>query len=380
VFEWSADCNGDGVVDYGQITSGQFEDVNADGVLDICQRIDRLVPAQYPTIQAAVNAANDGDTIRIAPGVYNERVLIDGRAVALRGQIGKAAQTIIDAASFDGGAVDISGVSNRSQLGLSDLTLTHSSVPGISRAGLRYSGPLNAALVVERCIIRNNYSTNDNAGGAFLLGRVEFHDCAFIDNRTGNHGSAVYAYDLCPVMLVRCSFRDHTTGSGLFYARNNASITVSNCVIRNANVLCSGTTGTTTFSNNRGCLIGTAGGSGFVDAAGNNWNSCPDCDSDGQTDLEEFIFGAVDCNGNGIPDACDVSSGVATDFNGNGILDECECPPDIDSNGVVDGSDLAIVLGSWGPAQPGSTADVVRDGQVNGADLALLLANWGPCQ
>ena len=377
----AADCNANLIPDSCDIAAGTASDINGDGIIDACQSpTDRHVPSQYSTIQAAVNASLSGDTIRIAPGIYNERVLMEGRAVALRGEVGKAAQTIINAAASDGGAVDISGVTTPSQLGISDLTLTHSSVPGISRAGLRYGGPLNAPLVVERCILRNNYSTNDNAGGAYLLGRVEFYDCAFIDNRTGNHGSAVYAYDNCPVTLVRCSFRDHTTGSGLFYARNNASVTVSNSVIRNANVLCSGTTGTTTFSGNRGCLIGTVGGSGFVNGGGNNWTSCADCDGDGQPDLEELILGVADCNGNGIPDPCEISAGTATDFNGNGVLDGCECPADIVADGTVNGSDLATVLGAWGPAQAGSIADVVRDGQVNGADLALILANWGPCK
>jgi hypothetical protein len=35
--EWSADCNSDGIVDYGQILQGQLADTNADGVPDICQ-------------------------------------------------------------------------------------------------------------------------------------------------------------------------------------------------------------------------------------------------------------------------------------------------------------------------------------------------------
>jgi hypothetical protein len=37
VLEWSADCNSDGIVDYGQILQGQLADANADGVPDICQ-------------------------------------------------------------------------------------------------------------------------------------------------------------------------------------------------------------------------------------------------------------------------------------------------------------------------------------------------------
>lgn len=57
-------------------------------------------------------------------------------------------------------------------------------------------------------------------------------------------------------------------------------------------------------------------------------------------------------------------------------------PPD----GVVDGADLAILLGEWG-ANPGSPADLVNsntfapppDGVVDGADLAILLGAWGDC-
>lgn len=37
VFEYSSDCNGDGIVDYGQILTGQFADSNANGVPDICE-------------------------------------------------------------------------------------------------------------------------------------------------------------------------------------------------------------------------------------------------------------------------------------------------------------------------------------------------------
>jgi hypothetical protein len=37
VVEWSSDCNGDGIVDYGQILDGTFEDVNSNGVPDTCE-------------------------------------------------------------------------------------------------------------------------------------------------------------------------------------------------------------------------------------------------------------------------------------------------------------------------------------------------------
>lgn len=57
-------------------------------------------------------------------------------------------------------------------------------------------------------------------------------------------------------------------------------------------------------------------------------------------------------------------------------------PPD----GIVDGADLAVLLGEWGP-NSGSAADIVTsttfspppDGVVDGADLAVLLGAWGAC-
>jgi len=36
IIEWSADCNADGIVDYGQILSGELEDTNSNGVPDCC--------------------------------------------------------------------------------------------------------------------------------------------------------------------------------------------------------------------------------------------------------------------------------------------------------------------------------------------------------
>lgn len=45
----------------------------------------RAVPAQYPTIQAAVDAAVEGDTVRISPGTYNEEVLVTTPGLRIQG-------------------------------------------------------------------------------------------------------------------------------------------------------------------------------------------------------------------------------------------------------------------------------------------------------
>lgn len=52
------------------------------------------VPAGYPTIQSAVDAASTGDTILVASGVYNENITILNKGLTLRGA-GKATTFII---------------------------------------------------------------------------------------------------------------------------------------------------------------------------------------------------------------------------------------------------------------------------------------------
>ncbi len=66
------------------------------------------------------------------------------------------------------------------------------------------------------------------------------------------------------------------------------------------------------------------------------------------------------------------------------LLNLCDpCPADFDGDGTVGASDLALLLGSWGPyapCPPFDAADFNEDCGVNAADLAQLLGAWGPCQ
>jgi hypothetical protein len=50
-------------------------------------------------------------------------------------------------------------------------------------------------------------------------------------------------------------------------------------------------------------------------------------------------------------------------------------PGDLNSDGIVDGADLGIMLGDWGTVGP-SPSDLNSDGIVDGADLGILLGSW----
>jgi hypothetical protein len=59
LIEWDADCNSDGIVDYGQIRSGQLSDDNANGIPDICETsITGVIPPSVPAQGGAAISIN----------------------------------------------------------------------------------------------------------------------------------------------------------------------------------------------------------------------------------------------------------------------------------------------------------------------------------
>jgi hypothetical protein len=54
-----------------------------------------LVPANQPTIQAAILAASNGDTVLVSPGTYHENINFSKKAITVQSSGGPAV-TIID--------------------------------------------------------------------------------------------------------------------------------------------------------------------------------------------------------------------------------------------------------------------------------------------
>ncbi|MBL8800640.1 MAG: right-handed parallel beta-helix repeat-containing protein [Planctomycetes bacterium] len=102
-----------------------------------------------------------------------------------------------------------------------------------------------------------------------------------------------------------------------------------------------------------------------------------DCDADGVIDSAEIAGGtATDCNGNGLPDACendcngnciadalDIQSGISGDCNSDGLPDECET--DCNANGVPDPCDI----------NSGQSSDVNSNGVPDECDAAVVFVD-----
>jgi serine protease len=115
--------------------------------------VDRQVPAEFPTIQSAIDASAPGDRVIVAPGVYAERIDFLGRNIVVTSSAG-AAQTTIDGT---GGTAVILGPGGM----LRGFTITNAFASFGAGTEVRGAGSR---------IVANVYDGNAQGGGGFGAG------------------------------------------------------------------------------------------------------------------------------------------------------------------------------------------------------------------
>lgn len=159
---------------------------------------DSSTSADYSTIQDAVDAASDGQTIYVCPGTYNERPDIekDVSLISLEG----ADNTVIDAnGTGDGNVVYIAG-----SVTINGFTITgaHADYSCFYGGGIKIAG--KSGQTVNYPIIENNKIISNTAckvGGIYLSG---------FDSSTGDHvdNTAIIRNNIIADNLA------HTTNAG----------------------------------------------------------------------------------------------------------------------------------------------------------------------
>jgi hypothetical protein len=190
------------------------------------------VPAAYPTIQAAIDAAPAGAVVQIAPGTYRERVKISerGPALTLRGDPGNPAQVVIDA---HGNGVALMVVDVGDNVVVEGITFTGGTGYDDHGGGLYMA---RSTAIFRRCVFRDNHAGNDGGGAFIIESGGLFQDCEFADNRA-KHGAGVIVHHRSTTVFDRCRFlRNRATEPGVYgvgggFWVTNSSPTFLDCLM-----------------------------------------------------------------------------------------------------------------------------------------------------
>ncbi|MFC1573271.1 right-handed parallel beta-helix repeat-containing protein [Candidatus Eisenbacteria bacterium] len=201
----------------------------------------------YPTIQAAVNAAANGDTILLANGVFtgggNKHVELWGKVLTVRSQSGLRDSCIIDCEGSDAAfyvhhfedlQTTIEGITicnagwDGISLGNSSPTISDcafvNNAPGASGVQCNLSSPRIAG-----CMFAGNLASQ-GAGIKCDHASPTVDSCQFIDNMA-DYGGGIYCTAQSYPVIAHCLFsRNYAVfeGGGI-HATGGAAPTISNC-------------------------------------------------------------------------------------------------------------------------------------------------------
>ncbi|MBG80316.1 MAG: hypothetical protein CMJ39_06370 [Phycisphaerae bacterium] len=323
------------------------------------------VPGDFATIQEAINAAGNYDTINVGPGVYYEAISYEGKVLQIIGTDGPES-TILDGSGHTSSIVNLTwqlaattrlqgftlrGANGGTPVGQDPVSIIGGAIcimgggPTIEDCIFEdnhsgYGGAIHsdgAMTTIRNCVFRDN-SASANAGAVLAInGSVTIENCDFDNNHATLWGGALHIVQGSP-SLTNCNITNNSSiHAGGFYwhqAAAGSSLPVTGCTITN------------NYAKNTGGGIQSLIGRPpivFTDSTL--------CDNEPQQIVGPFI-----------------------DNGGNTL---CVCPADINDNQSVDINDILVIVAQWGTDGP--QGDINMDGTVDIADLLEAIDAFGPC-
>lgn len=316
------------------------------------------VPGDHALIQAAIDAAADGDEVVVAPGDYRQHFNFRGKAITVRSADPMDDAVVLATVLHRMEAIRpivgfLSGEGPNSVL--SGFVLTGAQdVVDAGAVGIAFG----SSPTVERCTFADNHVSG--RGGAIIAyySAAIIRDCAFVNN-SARSGGAIFANEVQAngksPQIINCTFDSNQAGFG--GAVWSADARVLGC----------------TFRGNRATEYGGAISmarliddctfvANVADFGGGVWSGDPylsqttivGCTFIGNR--AETAYGAVRTFGGGVSRSSFINNKPESSFD--------------DAGGNV--------FGLIPPPAPFGSADLTGDGRVDVDDLLVLLAHWGP--
>lgn len=333
-------------------------------------------PADFHTIQEAINAASDGDTIFVRNGTYYEHVIVN-KTLSLVGE--SIESTIIDG-SNNGYAVDVLAPN----ISISQFTMQN--------AGSSWSG---VNVESSGTMIKNNLMI-DNRGGVWVrpgsLNVTILNNTIF--NKQPSYADGIRLFSTGS-FVVGNTVINESTGIGLDWASNNtiqknnvmnnyigigsSTITNNNTVIENS-IIGNGygfliAMYDSIFYHNN--IINNTVQAAFYSAYANSWNNT--CEGNYWSD-----YNGPDENGDGIGDTPYVVD--ASNRDNYPLMNPYWNLADINHDLKIDVKDVYTVAKSYGTSLTGPNpegyewnphCDINDDGKINMKDYYTVCRNYG---
>lgn len=186
-------------------------------------QVTHVVPVDFPTIQLAIDAAQDGDTVLVEAGTYVENISFLGKAISVIG--GGPNVTSIDGAGMTAGP-DIGTV----------IRFVNGEGPDSVLEGFEIVGGTGTVTPAAA-------STNPVGGGILSLGASPtIRNCRLFANNAGRGGGAYFSGVTGALVIEDTTFQSCTgfNGAALFTV-GTGSTTLTNCeFIQNSSTGCGG--------------------------------------------------------------------------------------------------------------------------------------------
>ena len=283
------------------------------------------VPSDVNTIQRAIYASIDGDTIMVSEGTYYEAIDFNGVSCALTSTDSTdwdvVANTIIDANDPNAGVVTFQNSEDANSL-LKGFTITGGDL-GI------YC--YEASPTISNCLITDNNSTSYGGGMYDCNSSPVVTKCVFSKNEAA-YGGGIYDFN-STLALISCVFAENTAdtdGGGMY--NDDSSPIIINC----------------TFSGNS--AAGNGGGMYSYGVSDPNLTNCIFWDNDAVGSGDEIYN--YDANSEPNFSYCDIKGGL----NGPG----CGGPNSVDDGGNINSAPYFIDINN--PAGPDGIFGTLDDG------------------
>jgi hypothetical protein len=369
IIEWSADCNSDGIVDFGQILAGELDDANGNNIPDCCEG---TLTTWGDNSQGQSNPPLLGSQIiSISAGYDHSACLLSNGSVRVWGYNAFGQCDV----PTNLGAITALATGDRFVLALR-------SNGSIRAWGFNGSGQCNVPADIGQAqgiAAGGNHSMAKLVDGTLRCWGNNDHGQCSVPRSLGAvdafDGGVYHSIAIAAVGEVRCwGLNDY----GQCTPPNElpAPVSVSGGDRHSVALLESGTVRCWGQNNYGQCsppadlsrLVAISASDRYTLGLTTSGRVVRWGQAQGQLPGTEAVYTMI----------------AAGAYHGMAVLaqEECvsACPADVTGNGNVDAADLAAVLSAWGGAPSGKeNADINGDGSIDAADLAGVLSAWGPC-